>query len=93
MAKTTLDVVGKGYRTIGLTHRCPACGSNNTYYSCDECAWVCYDCGEVFNTPASRQLPAASRTWLLQEKLEDDNVVIEDTTKEFGNLRDRLRRK
>ena len=92
MAKTTLDIVGKDYRSIGLTHPCPVCGSKNTYFSCSECNWVCYECGEVFETLVSMQAPSVGHTWLLQKRLQKKDVAVESITEEFSSLRDRLRR-
>lgn len=87
MAKTTLDVVGKGYRSIGLTHSCPCCGGGNTYFSCYESALVCFSCGEVFDTPEGVVSIVPHRTRQFEQPSQA-SAVEED----FADLRARLGR-
>lgn len=91
MPKTALNVTGKGYRSIGFSHRCPSCFSHNTYFSCSESAWVCYDCGEAFQTRESAvpSVHLGAKRRLPHSYTSADAVLV---TTDFANLRARMGR-
>jgi hypothetical protein len=41
-----LELVGKGFKAIGYSLRCPGCGHSNTVALMEY--WACYDCGATF---------------------------------------------
>jgi hypothetical protein len=43
-----LGLAQYNYESIGYTKECPLCCSLNTYYSCKEQCWCCFDCDEEF---------------------------------------------
>lgn len=42
-------MVQLGVGEVGLVHRHPACGGQNTFWSCLHNSWYCEDCGETFD--------------------------------------------
>ena len=37
------------YKSIQAGRTCPCCGSKNTYFSCYNSSWTCFDCDEIFD--------------------------------------------
>jgi len=94
MPKTKLPIVGRGYKAIGFSFRCPRCGSRQTTFSAhpDEMCWVCFDCGELFTRGQAGIAPAIAPRRSVDTTNTTQPAPL-PTTVDFNSLRARLSKK